>query len=413
MKINIRYKSKKGFTMKTHFDNFNLIEKPLLVNEAGLMIYLYTNYLAANNRNFFSFEDSYPGFNYSQDMNLTSIDNAFNNNTDYVDFVRKIKKESYPYLEDFFNGQNEDILNLFYIFTENDGNYLPFMAGVFQNINVSSIKEFSYDVFDQVFNLAFLRFMGVDIDDPELKSSTIKEWSKKALKSDFLSLIASLPYGDKLSMELLRSFSNKKSIYDRLYPLLEKICQILENNFYKIQDEFMEHFEKIKKDGYKKISEVIDQVGLASFLSKRDEPFNIYGLILAPNMTMIHFISEDYDDAFIKFGIYSNKDFVEKKNKLKHLSQYLKILGDPTRIDILDLLKERNYYAKELSDKLYITPATLSYHISQLHVCGFIGAYIEGRKTYYYLRKPGFEKVIEELTEFSKDIREEDHGKKS
>ncbi|WP_311479442.1 winged helix-turn-helix domain-containing protein [uncultured Anaerococcus sp.] len=399
--------------MKTNFYNFKLIKKPLLVNEAGLLIYLYTNYLAANNKNFFSFEDSYPGFNYSQDMNLTSIDTAFYNNKSYTDFIRSIKKETLPHLEEFFNDQNEDILNLFYIFTENDGNYLPFMAGVFQNINVTSIEDFSYELFDLVFNLSFLRYIGVDIDDPELKSTTIKEWSKKALKSDFLSLIASLPYEDKLSMALLRSFSNKKSIYDRLYPLLEKICQILENNFPKIQDEFTEHFEKIKKDDYKKVSEVIDQVGLASFLSKRDEPLNIYGLILAPNMTMIQFISEDYDDAFIKFGIYSNKDFVEKENKLKHLSQYLKILGDPTRIDILDLLKEKNYYAKELSDKLYITPATLSYHISQLHVCGFIGAYIEGRKTYYYLRRPGFEKVIEELTEFSKDIKEENYGKES
>lgn len=399
--------------MKTHFNNFNLIEKPLLVNEAGLVIYLYTNYLSAKNKNFISFEDSYPGFTYSQDVNLTSLDTAFYNNKAYTDFVRSVKKESLPYLEEFFHDQNEDILNLFYIFTENDGNYLPFMAGVFQNINVTSIKDFSYEIFDLVFNLAFLRNIGVDIDDPELKSTTIKEWSKKALKSDFLSLIASLPYEDKLSMALLRSFSNKKSIYDRLYPLLEKICQILENNFPKIQDEFMDHFKKIKKDDYKKVSEVIEQVGLLSFLEKRDKSLNIYGLILAPNMTMIQFISEDYDDAFIKFGIYSNKNFVKKENRLKHLSQYLKILGDPTRIDILDLLKEKNYYAKELSDKLYITPATLSYHISQLHVCGFIGAYIEGRKTYYYLRRPGFEKVIEELTEFSKDIKEERNAKES
>lgn len=399
--------------MKTHFNNFNLIEKPLLVNEAGLVIYLYTNYLSAKNKNFISFEDSYPGFTYSQDVNLTSLDTAFYNNKAYTDFVRSVKKESLPYLEEFFHDQNEDILNLFYIFTENDGNYLPFMAGVFQNINVTSIKDFSYEIFDLVFNLSFLRYIGVDIDDPELKSATIKEWSKKALKSDFLSLIASLPYEDKLSMALLRSFSNKKSIYDRLYPLLEKICQILENNFPKIQDEFMDHFKKIKKDDYKKVSEVIEQVGLLSFLEKRDKPLNIYGLILAPNMTMIQFISEDYDDAFIKFGIYSNKNFVKKENRLKHLSQYLKILGDPTRIDILDLLKEKNHYAKELSDKLYITSATLSYHISQLHVCGFIGAYIEGRKTYYYLRRPGFEKVIEELTEFSKDIKEERNAKES
>ena len=286
------------------------------------------------------------------------------------------------------------------------------MAGIFQNINVISIKDFSYELFDLIFNLFFLKYMGVDLDDAELTSETIKDWTKKALKSDFLSLIATLPYEDKLAMELIRSFSNKKSIYDRLYPLLEKICQILENNFPIIQDEFMEHFKKIKEDDYKKVYDIINQVGLNDFLRKREQPLDIYGLILAPNMTMIQFISEDYNDAFIKFGIYSNKEFV-KESKLKHLSQYLKILGDPTRIDILDLLKGKNYYAKELSDKLYITPATLSYHISQLHVCGFIGAYIEGRKTYYYLRKPGFEKVINELTEFSKDIREEEHGKES
>ncbi|MCW6677657.1 winged helix-turn-helix domain-containing protein [Anaerococcus sp. NML200574] len=395
------------------FKDFKLIRKPLLVNEAGLMIYLYTNYLTAKNKDFFSFENSYPGFNYSQDLNLTSIDIAFNSNDTYIDYVKKIKKESLPYLEDFFNNQNEDILNLFYIFSENDGNYLPFFAGIFQNINVLDIKDFTFDLFELVFDLSFLRFVGVDINDSGLKSTNIKEWTAKALKSDFLSLIPTLPYEDNLSMELLRSFSNKKSIYNRLYPLLEKICEILANNFPMIEEIFADHFENIEKDDYKKVYDLINQVGLNDFLRKREEALNIYGLILAPNMTMIQFISEDYDDAFIKFGIYSSKEFVKKENKLKHLSQYLKILGDPTRIDILDLLKERNYYAKELSDKLYITPATLSYHISQLHVCGFIGAYIEGRKTYYYLRKPGFEKVIEELTEFSKDIKEEDYGKES
>ena len=395
------------------FKDFELIRKPLLVNEAGLMLYLYTNYLTAKNKDFFTFENSYPGFNYSQDLNLTSIDIAFNSNDTYIDYVKKIKKESLPYLEDFFNNQNEDILNLFYIFSENDGNYLPFFAGIFQNINVLDIKDFTFDLFELVFDLSFLRFVGVDINDSGLKSTNIKEWTAKALKSDFLSLIPTLPYEDKLSMELLRSFSNKKSIYNRLYPLLEKICEILANNFPMIEEIFADHFENIEKDDCKKVYDLINQVGLNDFLRKREEALNIYGLILAPNMTMIQFISEDYDDAFIKFGIYSSKEFVKKENKLKHLSQYLKILGDPTRIVILDLLKEKNYYAKELSDKLYITPATLSYHISQLHVCGFIGAYIEGRKTYYYLRRPGFEKVIEELTEFSKDIREERNAKES
>ena len=400
--------------MKAHFDNFNLIKKPLLVNEAGLVIYLYTNYLAANNKSFFSFEDSYPGSTYSEDLNLVSMNNIFLDNKTYKDFVRKVKKESLPYLESFFDEENKDILNLFYIFSENDMNYFPFLAGIFQNTNVFDIKDFTYELFENSFDLHFLHYMGVDLDEPNSnESSSIKEYLNKAFKINFLDLMNSLPYEDKLSMALLRSFSNKKSIYDRLYPLLEKICDILEKNFYMIEDIFLDHFDHLKKDDYKRINELIDQVGIRDLLARRTKALDIYGLIIAPNTTMFQFFTDNSDYTFIKFGIFSDKKVANEGNKLKLLSQYLKILGDPTRIDILDLLKEKNYYAKELSDKLYITPATLSYHISQLQMCGFIGAYIEGRKTYYYLRKPGFEKVIEELTEFSKDIREEEHGKES
>lgn len=400
--------------MKTHFDNFNLIEKPLLVNEAGLVIYLYTNYLAANNKSFFSFEESYPGSTNSEDLNLVSMNNRFSDNKTYKDFIRKVKKESLPYLEEFFHNQNEDILNLFYIFSENDMNSFPFLAGIFQNINVFDIKDFTYELFENSFDLHFLHYMGVDLDEPNFnESSSIKEYLNKAFKINFLDLMNSLPYEDKLSMALLRSFSNKRSIYDRLYPLLENICNILENNFYMIEDIFLDLFDHIKKDDYKRINELIDLVGIRDLLARRTKALDIYGLIIAQNTSMFQFFTDNSDYTFIKFGIFSDKKVAKEGNKLKLLRQYLKILGDPTRIDILDILKERNYYAKELSDKLYITPATLSYHISQLHMCGFIGAYIEGRKTYYYLRRPGFEKVINELTEFSKDIREERNAKES
>lgn len=399
--------------MKTQFDNFNLIEKPLLVNEAGFIIYYYTNWLNAKNRELFGFEDSHPGSSYSRDSNLISLENTFDFNKEFVEYAKKVKKESQPYLDDFFKDRNNDILNLFSIFTENDANYLPFMTGVLQNINVYKIEDLTYENFKEVFDLYFLKFIGVELDDPNLQSiPTLKEWTEEALKVDLLSLIVKLPYDSDLSMDLVRAFYDTKSIYDRLYPLIEKLCQILENNFYIVEDIFEKHFIEIKKDSYKKVNDVIDQIGIEDFLIKSGKGLDVYGVILVPNTIMIQYFAEDFANNFVKFGLFSDKKS-KNKNRLKLLSQYLKILGDPTRIDILDLLKERNYYAKELSDKLYITPATLSYHISQLHVCGFIGAYIDGRKTYYYLRKPGFEKVIEELTEFSKDIKEEEHGKES
>lgn len=399
--------------MKTHFDNFNLIEKPLLVNEAGFIIYYYTNWLDANNRELFSFEDSHPGSVYSEDSNLVSLENTFAFNKDFVEFAKKVKKESLPYLQDFFKDRNNDILNLFSLFTENDANYLPFMTGVLQNINVYKIEDLTYENFKEVFDLYFLKFIGVELDEPNLKDiPSLKKWTEEALKVDLLGLIAKLPYNNDLAMDLVRAFYDTKSIYDRLHPLLEKLCQILEGNFYIVENIFKKHFEEIKKDSYKKVNNVIDQIGIEDFLINSGKGLDVYGLILVPNTIMIQYFAEDFAHNFVKFGLFSDKKNINK-NRLKLLGQYLKILGDPTRIDILDLLKEKNYYAKELSDKLYITPATLSYHISQLQMCGFIGAYIEGRKTYYYLRRPGFEKVINELTEFSKDIREERNAKES
>ena len=223
--------------MKTHFDNFNLIEKPLLVNEAGFIIYYYTNWLDANNRELFSFEDSHPGSVYSEDSNLVSLENTFAFNKDFVEFAKKVKKESLPYLQDFFKDRNNDILNLFSLFTENDANYLPFMTGVLQNINVYKIEDLTYENFKEVFDLYFLKFIGVELDEPNLKGiPSLKKWTEEALKVDLLGLIAKLPYNNDLAMDLVRAFYDTKSIYDRLHPLLEKLCQILEGNFYIVEN---------------------------------------------------------------------------------------------------------------------------------------------------------------------------------
>ena len=398
--------------MNETFNKFKLIRKPLLVNEAGLVIYYYTNWLAASNKSQYSFDVAYPGFTFSKDWLLMSIEDVFGFEKAYVDFVKKIKAESFPYLEEFFTEENKDILNLFYIFTENDENYLPFFAGIFQNLNIFDLEYLTYERFKEVYDFCFLRCMGVEVSDENHKDlKSLIDSKKKILQKDFPHLLSKLPYKDELSMDLVRSSTNTRSIYDKLMPLLDKICEIIKKNIPLIEDDLNKHFDHLEEDNFKLLRDLSDQVGINPLLNKMGSPLNVYTLIMAPNMEMIQYMSEDNDFAFIKFGIFADK---EKKNvgKLKLLSQYLKVLGDPTRIDILDLLMEKSYYSKELSDKLFITPATLSYHLSQLHVCGFVGAYIDGRRTYYYLRKPGFKKIIDDLNDFCKNIREENHDSK-
>lgn len=407
--IILRYKSNKGVIMKENFSKFSLIKKPLLVNEAGLVIYYYTNWLAASNKSQYNFDVAYPGFTFSKDWMLISIEDVFSSEKSYVDFIKKVKTEAFPYLEEFFTGQNSDILNLFYIFTENDENYLPFFAGIFQNLNIFGLEELTYERFKEVYDFCFLKCMGVEISDENHKDlKSLIDSKKKLLKRDFPYLLSKLPYRDELSMDLVRSSTNTRSIYDRLMPLLDKLCEIIKKNIPLIKGDLNKHFDHLEEDNFKLLRDLSDQVGINPLLNKIGSPLNVYTLIISPNMEMIQYMSEDMDFAFIKFGIFADK---EKKNvgKLKLLSQYLKVLGDPTRIDILDLLMEKSYYSKELSDRLFITPATLSYHLSQLHVCGFVGAYIEGRRTYYYLRKPGFKKIIDDLNDFCKNIREENH----
>lgn len=398
--------------MKENLNKFKLIKKPLLVNEAGLVIYYYTNWLAASNKSQYSFDVAYPGFTFSKDWLLMSIEDVFGFEKAYVDFVKNVKAESFPYLEDFFTEENKDILNLFYIFTENDENYLPFFAGIFQNLNIFDLEDLTYERFKEVYDFCFLRCMGVEISDESHKDlKSLIDSKKKLLQRDFPYFLSKLPYKDELSMDLVRSFTNTRSIYDRLLPLLDKLCEIIKENIPLIKDDLDKHLDHLAEDDFKLLRDLADQVGINPLLNKLGSPLNVYTLIIAPNMEMIQYMSEDNNFAFIKFGIFADK---EKKNvgKLKLLSQYLKVLGDPTRIDILDLLMEKSYYSKELSDRLFITPATLSYHLSQLHVCGFVGAYIDGRRTYYYLRKPGFKKIIDDLSDFCKNIREENHDSK-
>lgn len=395
------------------FNDFNIIEKPLLVNEAGLIIYYYTNWLAASNKGQYSFDVAYPGFSFSKDWLLISIEELFTSEKAYVDFVKKVKSEAFPYLEEFFTEKNTDILNLFYIFMENDENYLPFFAGIFQNLNIFDLKDLTYERFKEVFDFSFLKFMGVELSDENHKDlASLIASKKKAFKENFLSLMAKLPYRDELSMDLVRSYSNTRSIYDRLFPLLEKLCEILKDHIPLISKDLTSHFDHIREGDCKFIKAIIDQVGINSFLLANGKTLSVYSLCMAANMEMIQFMSEDIDFAFIKLGVFADKEEKKSLGKLKLLSQYLKILGDATRIDILDLLMEKSYYSKELSDKLFITPATLSYHLSQLHVCGFVGAYMDGRKTYYYLRKAGFKKIIDELSEFASNIREENYDQR-
>jgi ArsR family transcriptional regulator, cadmium/lead-responsive transcriptional repressor len=70
---------------------------------------------------------------------------------------------------------------------------------------------------------------------------------------------------------------------------------------------------------------------------------------------------------------------------LQALSRYFRVLGDPTRLKILEALAERKRTVSELVDALGAPRSRISNHLACLRWCRFVEAEREGRTVVYRL----------------------------
>lgn len=73
-------------------------------------------------------------------------------------------------------------------------------------------------------------------------------------------------------------------------------------------------------------------------------------------------------------------------------------LGDPTRLQVLRLLTERDWYLTELATKIELSKPTMKHHLALLRAAGLVTVIEEGSLTYYRLRR-------ERLTEGGSELR--------
>ena len=81
------------------------------------------------------------------------------------------------------------------------------------------------------------------------------------------------------------------------------------------------------------------------------------------------------------------------------LQQTLKALADPTRREILNLLKERKKSAGEISDQFEITAAAVSRHLSVLKDADLIQDSREGKFIFYQLNTSVLEEIMLWITD--------------
>ena len=81
------------------------------------------------------------------------------------------------------------------------------------------------------------------------------------------------------------------------------------------------------------------------------------------------------------------------------LQQTLKALADPTRREILNLLKKGKRSAGEITDHFDITAAAISRHLSVLKDADLIDDTREGKYIYYELNASVLEEIMLWITE--------------
>lgn len=119
--------------------------------------------------------------------------------------------------------------------------------------------------------------------------------------------------------------------------------------------------------------------------------FNSHSLSFSSKGTKIHiYFGMKFEEA-VK-GVLGEEQIEVNLNILKNIS-------DKTRFQILMLLKDKEMYGQEIADKVGITMATVSYHMSYLLVSNIVIIGKVGHKGYYKLNKETLKKNVEFLKE--------------
>jgi ArsR family transcriptional regulator, arsenate/arsenite/antimonite-responsive transcriptional repressor len=76
------------------------------------------------------------------------------------------------------------------------------------------------------------------------------------------------------------------------------------------------------------------------------------------------------------------------------LNNLFKALNDPTRREILELLKEKDLTAGEIADQFNISKPSISHHLDLLRQAGLVVSVKEGQFVYYSLNTTVMDEML-------------------
>ena len=85
---------------------------------------------------------------------------------------------------------------------------------------------------------------------------------------------------------------------------------------------------------------------------------------------------------------------------------WVKVLSDPVRREILQLLKKERMTAGSIAEAVNMTPAALSYHLKLLKNADFVLEYKEKNFIWYEINTSVFDEIIMWMQQFGGNVNE-------
>ncbi len=337
--------------------------------------------------------------------NLKKYDfSKLDTNERYKDYFQFRKKIISLFLEKVKENKN---INKFYKMKIGE-DQLSFLSKILLNTNIEDVNELDIYEFKKSSLLSLI--LNSDLETEYSSEDLVKKVDLLIDKD--LAILDILPFIKTVEMDsedkflLIEFFEDIDNIFFDYLEVISFASNIYTNSYKSVEKYVLNSLENLKING--KYPENFKELSFAKRINiddkKGEDSEMLYYISLIEYRGMSLFLSPINhikpvirEGIFFKYLLENTKLNDHKKERLKEV---LISLGDKTRLEILLNLMDREYYLKELSDKLNLTSPTVSHHIQILLNNELIKIRTEGRKIFYSINK---DKFIE-LSEIFKDL---------
>lgn len=214
-----------------------------------------------------------------------------------------------------------------------------------------------------------------------------EKWFEKECQdfATFYDYVSDFPVSEAERYRVLGAVRNFSAYVEELTQLLQPVVDaILAHEA--LYAPLLQRFESVYQG--KTPEEVFTGDKEARIYEREAEVYRLYPSLFSVSeyYTVSYQLVEDQPVCnHMEIGVLHDaaREFGKREIPLKDLAGYIKVIGDPVRLQILTMLKDGEVYVQELTEKLGLSFTTLSHHMTKLMMAGLITSERRGIYVYY------------------------------